>query len=75
MNYPNLEAEMKRYGVTGTEIANRIGVGRGTLSMWMNGSDSAFPIIKAKEVRDKFFEGQSLDYLFAEEPIVIQSPN
>jgi len=40
----------------------------------MNGANAAFPIIKAKEVRDKFFSGQSLDYLFDEEAIVM-SPN
>lgn len=68
MKYPNLEAEMKRSGVTGSAIAERIGVGRNTLSYWMNGADSAFPIMKAKQVRDEFFVGQSLDYLFSEEP-------
>ena len=69
MKYPNLEAEMKRSGVTGTMVAERIGVGRGTLSNWMNGADAAFPIIKAKQVRDEFFAGQSLDYLFDEKPL------
>ena len=68
MKYPNLEAEMKRSGITGSAIAERIGVGRNTLSGWMNGADAAFPIIKAKQVRDEFFVGQSLDYLFSETP-------
>lgn len=72
MKYPNLEAEMKRSGITGKEISKRIGIGENTLSIWMNGADSAFPIIKAKQVRDEFFAGQSLDYLFSEEPIVAE---
>lgn len=71
MIYPNLEAEMKRSGITGDEIAQKIGISRGTLSVWMNGANAAFPIIKAKQVRDAFFEGQSLDYLFSEAPITI----
>ena len=68
MRYPNLEAEMTRAHVTGAAIAERIGVGRNTLSAWMNGADAGFPIIKAKQVRDEFFRGQSLDYLFDENP-------
>jgi transcriptional regulator with XRE-family HTH domain len=68
VTYPNLEAEMKRSGITGAEIAQCIGVGRGTFSSWMRGADAAFPIIKAKRVRDEFFVGQSLDYLFSETP-------
>ena len=60
---------MNRFGITGIEMAKRIGVGRSTLSGWMNGADAAFPIIKAKQVRDELFPGQSLDYLFDESPI------
>lgn len=66
MSYPNLEAEMARAGVTGKAMAEFLGVGRNTLSAWMNGADAAFPIIKAKQVRDGLFPGMSLDYLFDE---------
>ena len=69
MNYPNLEAEMARSGVTGKMIAELLGVRPSTISEWMNGSTAAFPIIKAKRVRDQLFAGQSLDYLFAENPM------
>ena len=72
VKYPNLEAEMARSGITGAMISNNLGISRGTLSTWMNGADAAFPIMKAKRVRDEFFEGMSLDYLFDEEP---SSPN
>ena len=75
MNYPNLEAEMKRSGITGETIAKGLGIGRNTLSSWMNGADAAFPIIKAKQTRDMFFSGQSLDYLFAENPITDNASN
>ena len=68
MKYPNLEAEMKRVGVTGIMIAEYLHVGRNTISHWMNGTKSAFPIATAKKIRDEFFKGQSLDYLFDESP-------
>ena len=68
MTYPNLEAEMKRSGLTGEAVAKGIGIGRNTLSTWMNGANAAFPIVKAKQVRDKYFKGKSLDYLFYEIP-------
>ena len=69
MGYPNLEAEMARNGITGKEMASYLEVGGNTISSWMNGADAAFPIVKAKRVRDHFFPKQSLDYLFAEDPI------
>lgn len=68
MRYPNLEAEMKRAGITGNTVAEHLNIGRSTFSGWMNGAKSAFPIAKAKEIRDEFFKGQSLDYLFDESP-------
>ena len=70
MSYPNLEAEMKRLDVSGVEIANEIGVSKSTFYSWLNGTGSAFPISKALAVRDTFFKGQSIDYLFSEEPMV-----
>ena len=69
MKYPNLEAEMARSGVTGKAMSEYLGVRQSTMSEWLNGSTAAFPIVRAKQVRDKFFEGQSLDYLFDENPI------
>ena len=71
VSYPNLEAEMARKGITCMQIAEEIGIGRSTLSLWMNGAGAAFPIKKAMEVRDKFFEGQSIDYLFSEDAVII----
>ena len=69
MSYPNLEAEMNRYGITGGEIGAYLGRGANTISSWMNGADAAFPIVKAKMVRDHCFPGNSLDYMFSEVPL------
>ena len=72
MGYPNLEAEMSRQRITGKDMASYLGVGNNTMSSWMNGANAAFPIMQAKKVRDHFFPKQSLDYLFAEDPISIE---
>ncbi|MBQ9000448.1 MAG: hypothetical protein IJ087_01165 [Eggerthellaceae bacterium] len=69
MSYPNLEAEMNRYGITAKQIANYLGRGGNTVSAWMNGAEAAFPIMKAKMVRDHFFPNNTLDYLFSEVPL------
>ena len=69
MGYPNLEAEMKRQGITGKEIASYLNIGTNTVSSWFNGANASFPIAKARSVRDHFFPSQTLDYLFSEEPI------
>ena len=71
MKYPNLKAEMVRTGTTGKMIAGYLGIRETTLSTWINGTtDAGFPISKAAMVRDEFFEGMSLDYLFSETPSV-----
>jgi len=69
MGYPNLEAEMARQGITGKELASYLNIGTNTISSWLNGANASFPILKARDVRDHFFPNQSLDYLFAEDPI------
>ena len=67
MAYQNLKAEIARSNLSLLSIANGIGVSYSTFWSWAN-AKTPFPITKAKEVRDKFFEGQSLDYLFEETP-------
>ena len=74
MGYPNLEAEMKRQGITGKELASFLNIGTNTLSSWFNGANASFPISKARDVRDHFFPKQSLDYLFADDPIPTDVP-
>ena len=69
MGYPNLEAEMKRQGITGKEIASYLNIGNNTVYSWLNGANASFPIAKARDVRDHFFPRQSLDDLFSEDPI------
>lgn len=75
MGYPNLKAEMARQGITGKEIASYLDVDSNTISSWFNGAKASFPILKARDVRDHFFPTQSLDYLFAEDPIQIEAKN
>ena len=69
MGYPNLKAEMRRHGIGNKDIADNLHIAVSTVSVWLNGADSAFPILKAKEVRNRFFPNLSLDYLFSESPI------
>ncbi|MEK4283251.1 helix-turn-helix domain-containing protein [Ureibacillus sp. FSL K6-0165] len=62
--YPNLKAEMARYGVRQVDIANLLGVREGTVSDKMNGK-SVFDIDEAFKIKMKFFPHLLLDYLFS----------
>lgn len=42
MAYPNLKAEIARNGITGKELANRIGVSEVTFSRWINGASKPY---------------------------------
>lgn len=64
MLYPNLNAEMARYGIKRKDIADRIYNGRvATVSERLNGK---FPmdIDEAVSIRDEFFPNLTIDYLF-----------
>lgn len=66
--YPNLSAEMKRFGIEQREMASSIGRTPQTVSNWMSGRNS--PTVEdAFKVRDTFFPNMSIDYLFADDPI------
>ncbi len=39
LKYPNIDAERARMGITRTELASRLGVGRRTLYNWMEKGD------------------------------------
>ncbi len=70
MLYPNLEAEMKRFGVDQRDIAQRTGKHVTTISDWMNGKvDSAFPVKQAIKVQRELFPTLPIEYLFDEQPI------
>jgi len=62
----NLEAEMKRIGVSRSEIAECIDVSYRTIHSRFNG-ESEWLYIECIKIRDKFFPKLELDYLFASE--------
>lgn len=62
----NLRAEMARERVTIGAVADLIGRTRDTVANKIDG-DSNFTIEEAQEIRDKFFPGLTLEYLFAKE--------
>lgn len=60
----NLKAEMARYGVTTNAIGKAIQSTDRTVTNKLNGS-SEFTIEEAITIRDSFFPGLRLEYLFA----------
>lgn len=78
MSYPNLEAELARTGIKQKEVANLLKKDPATISTWLKEKRSeeedrckggGFSVEQAKKLRDEFFPGMSLDYLFADKPI------
>lgn len=59
----NLEAEMKRKGVSRMDIANLLGVSYSTIHSRFNGN-SEWLYSECILIRDTYFAGMSLDYLF-----------
>ena len=68
MAYPNLSAELKRYGITQSQMAERINKTPETVSRWMSGKN-AIPIGDCFRIKQELFPNLSVDYLFASEPI------
>ena len=69
MAYPNLDAEMTRRKIKRDQIADLINKGSETVSSRITGSRGDFYEHEAQEIRDKYFPGLSLDYLFSQKPI------
>lgn len=61
--YQNLQAEMARRNVTKRDIAQALHKDGRTIRNRFNGS-APFTIPEAFAIRDQFFPGVSLDYLF-----------
>lgn len=61
----NLMAEMTRYGVTILAIQRVLGCTEKTVRNKINGV-SEFSIIEAFKIRDTYFPGMTLEYLFAQ---------
>lgn len=61
--YSNLEAEMRRHGISNEECAEAIGKDVRTFRNKKNGI-SDFSISESRMIRDLFFPTLELDYLF-----------
>ena len=70
MRYPNLEAEMRRYGVTQRDMAERLGKRPETICRWMHPGAVTFPVDDAFEIARGLFGGLPVDYLFSDTPHV-----
>lgn len=59
----NLEAEMKRNNISRNDIANLLGISYRTVHSRFNG-ESEWGYSECVKIRDSYFQGMSLDYLF-----------
>lgn len=60
----NLRAEMKRSGLNSMNIASAIGRSDKTVRDKIS-EKSQFDVYEAMSIRDKFFPGMTIEYLFA----------
>ena len=61
----NLRAEMARYGISSADIAIAIGKSERSVRDKINGKHQ-FSVPEAREIKDKFFSGMSIEYLFCQ---------
>lgn len=62
----NLRAEMERYGVTVTDIQKNLGCSEKTVRNKING-ETDFTLPEAFKIKNEFFKGYTLEYLFADD--------
>lgn len=65
--YQNLQAEMKRQGVSKRDVLRALKMDERTLANRFSGK-RPFKISEAFAIRNQFFPGASIDYLFGETP-------
>ena len=63
MIFPNLEAELRRSGISKKEMSERLGLPYGTLFQKLSGARKT-SIPDAYKIRDTLFPGMKIDYLF-----------
>lgn len=63
LNLRNLEAEMKRNGISRSDIADTLNVSYRTVHSKFNG-ESEWSYTDCVKVRDKYFPDMTLEYLF-----------
>lgn len=64
----NLSAEMARFGVSYADLTDLLNCTQKTVSNKLNGS-TEFSVSEAMKIRDKFFPGMRLEYLFSTESV------
>ena len=62
--YKNLTQEMRKHGITQSEVAKSASMAESSLSECLSGR-MKFKLDQAIAIRDTFFPGMNLDYLFA----------
>ena len=67
MIYPNLGKVMRERGLTQKAIAEKLSVRENTVSDWFSGRHQ-MTIETAFDMRDRFFEGMNIEYLFTKSP-------
>lgn len=71
--YPNLAAEISRKQLDYLEIYKNVAANNGrtvdTVSNWITGRAGELPVKAAFEIRDEYFPGMTVDYLFDTKPI------
>lgn len=77
--YMNLKAEMVRKGITNEQLAKAIDINPATMSAKLNIA-GRMRLDEAQKLRDLFFQGMTMDYLFGDcstdsQPTVPQSDN
>ena len=63
----NLSPEMARFGVSNADIQTLLACSDKTVRNKLNGS-TAFSVEEAMKIRDAFFPGMRIKYLFAPDP-------
>lgn len=62
----NLKAEMARYAVSNLDIQKLLGCSDKTVKNKLNG-ETAFTVSEALKIRETFFKGYRISYLFAQD--------
>lgn len=66
--YPNLSAEMSRYGISDSDVAFAVSKDPRTVRNWISGKTD-IPYRQCMQIRDALFAGMSTDYLFSTKPV------
>lgn len=71
MGYPNMRAEMTRYGYDIAAIAEVTGKSKPAVSKNLNGKGQ-FTVDEALNIQEKLFPELTIDYLFSNDVLVVE---